>query len=120
MGKVITFVFGLVLLAGCAAGVKAPAVEHLPSIGVRVGTCPDGSPIQMEIKDADPSNPEAVVVIWSRPADRQKSLPDRVVAILMKPSNRIWIAKERKEYSLEEARAKWDNPCSLPDPGIQV
>src|SRR5262245_35966659 len=122
MCKTLKVLILALVVTGCAGlgGTPPPDISKYPSLGQQFGQCPDGSVMSVEVLDADSTNPMAAIYVFRRGPDQAQGLAERVVAILDRVQGTIWIAKERKVYTLADAQAKWRSPCDLPDPGIST
>jgi hypothetical protein len=84
-----------------------PSVDKLDVIVTQAGMCPSGTVIEMTMfKLADDKEDTPVVLAWAR-----GGVP---IAALDLTTNQIYIYQDKKEYPLDEIRAKYPTPCDLP------
>ena len=80
-------------------------------IGQQGGFCPDGGTMTLGKYDPDPSNPEAVVYLFSR-----GNVPV-ALRVTFGSDDRIYIYASRRWVTLEEAREQYPSPCDIPTSG---
>lgn len=81
-----------------------PGAEQLGSDKI---PCPDGSIVTRDAYDPDPSNPNAVILIYRR-GEKPMAMLDSVALTLTLASGEV--------VTLDRVKMRWQSPCELPDP----
>lgn len=99
----------LVLAVALAVAAPAPVLKDEQYLGTQFGICPDGSALQVDLYDPDPSDPDALLIVFRRETG--------IVAILDDKNKQLWVSARQAWLPLAEAAGLWATPCQLPAPG---
>jgi hypothetical protein len=83
-----------------------PNFEGMTPLGTQSGECPDGVTMEVTLYDPDPSDPEALIVVF-----KKEGFP---VGLLDAKANTLYVYADKKVYPLEEAKEKWPTACDFP------